>query len=72
MSGWIRGQFELIIRLNYINLDVDWLHCSYSFGGFLQGGSCGIIIDITGLFPEMAFSANRSLVLTLLLRKFWF
>lgn len=37
MSGWIWGQFELIIRLNYINLDADWFHCSYSIGGFFAG-----------------------------------
>lgn len=68
MSGWVWGQFELISRLNYINLDADWLHCSYSFAGFLQGGSCRIFIDITVFSPEVAFSAN--VVLSLLLRKF--
>lgn len=70
MSGWVWGQFELIIRLNYINLDADWFYCSYSIGVFLQGGSCGIFIDITVLSSEMAFSANLSFVLTLLLRQF--
>lgn len=69
MSGW--GQSERIIRLNYINLDADSLHCSYLFGGFLQGGSWGIFIGITVLLPEMAFSARFSFVLALLLRKFW-
>lgn len=63
MSVWSWEQFEHIIRLNHNNLDADWLHCSYSFGGFLQGGSCEIFIGITVLFPEIAFSANFSFVL---------
>lgn len=72
MSGWGWGQSERIIRLNYINLHADWLHCSYLFGGFLQGGSCGIFTDVAVLLPELALSASFSFVLALLLRKCWF
>lgn len=61
MSGWVWRQFELIIRLNYINLDADWLHCITRLEVFCREGAVESLL--TSLFYSLKWPLMPILVL---------